>query len=152
MEKTFVMVKPDGVDKRLIGEVISRIEKKGLKIAGLKMMQLNEEFVRKHYAEHVSKPFFPVLLRFTTCGPVVAMVIEGPNAISNMRHMAGNTYPEKAEPGTIRNDYALFVTYNIVHCSDSPESAEREIKLFFNENEIFDYKTSLEKWNAVLPA
>ena len=149
MERTFVMVKPDGVDKRLIGEVISRIEKKGLKIAGMKMMKLSEEFAGQHYAEHVGKPFYTPLIKFTTSGPVVAMVVEGPDVIHVMREMAGKTNPADAAPGTIRKEFAMFVTYNIVHCSDGKESADREMAHFFKPEEIIDYTTSLEKWNTL---
>jgi len=151
MERTFVMVKPDGVDKRLVGEVISRIEHKGLKIVAMKLMKISEELASKHYAEHVGKPFFPALMKFTTIGPVVTMIVEGPNVIQIMRDMAGKTNPMDAAPGTIRKDYAMYVTYNIVHCSDGPESAAREMNLFFKEEEIVDYTTSLEKWNTLLP-
>jgi len=149
MERTFVMVKPDGVDKRLIGEVISRIERKGLKIAGLKMMKLSEEFAGQHYAEHVGKPFYPALIKFTVSGPIVAMVIEGPDVIHVMREMAGKTNPAEAAPGTIRKELAMYVTYNIVHCSDCKESADREINHFFKPEEIINYTTALESWNTL---
>ncbi len=150
MQKTFVMVKPDGVDKGLIGEVISRIEKKNLKIAAMKLMKISEELAREHYKEHVEKPFFPALMRFTTMGPVAAMVVEGPNVIEVMRKLAGATNPMEAAPGTIRKEFAMYVTYNIMHCSDSPESAEREISIFFKKDEIVSYSKSLEKWNELL--
>lgn len=145
------MVKPDGVDKRLVGEVISRIERKGLKIVAMKLMKISEALASKHYAEHVGKPFFPALMKFTTGGPVVAMIAEGPNAIQIMRDMAGKTNPMDAAPGTIRKDFAMYVTYNVVHCSDGAESAAREMSLFFSEGEIVSYTTSLEKWNTLLP-
>jgi len=150
MERTFVMVKPDGVDKGLIGEVISRIENKNLKIVAMKMMQISEQMAREHYKEHVEKPFFPALMRFTTMGPVVAMAVEGPNVIEVMRKLAGSTNPMEAVPGTIRKEFAMYVTYNIVHCSDCLESANREIALFFKNEGILTYSKSLEKWNELL--
>ncbi len=150
MERTFVMVKPDGVDKGLIGEVISRIENKNLKITAMKMMKISEEIAGEHYKEHVGKPFFPALMRFTTMGPVVAMVVEGPNVIEVMRKLAGATNPMEATPGTIRKEFAMYVTYNILHCSDCIDSANREISIFFKDNEIVSYSKSLEKWNELL--
>ncbi len=150
MERTFVMVKPDGVDRGLIGEVISRIESKNLKIAAMKLMKISEETARRHYNEHVGKPFFPALMRFITMGPVVAMIIEGPDVIEIMRKLAGATNPKEALPGTIRKEFAMYVTYNILHCSDSADSANREISIFFNEDEIVSYSKSLEKWNELL--
>ncbi|MBM7623283.1 nucleoside-diphosphate kinase [Sporohalobacter salinus] len=136
MEQTFFMIKPDGVKRNLVGEIISRIEKKGLTIKAMKMMQISDELAKKHYAEHVDKPFFSDLKEFITSGPVVAMVIEGLGAIKTVRKMMGKTDPAKSTPGSIRGDYALNISENIVHGSDSPESAEREINLFFNENEM----------------
>ena len=136
MEETFFMIKPDGTRRNLVGEIISRIEKKGLTIKAMKMMQISDELAKKHYAEHVDKPFFSDLKEFITSGPVVAMVVEGPSAIKTVRKMMGETDPAEFAPGTIRGDYALSIDENVVHGSDSPESAEREIGLFFNEDEI----------------
>ncbi len=146
MEKTFVMVKPDGVQRNLIGEIISRFEKKGLKLAGMKLLAIPRVLAEEHYKEHVGKPFFEELVSFITSGPVVAMVLEGQEAISLARGMMGKTNPLEAAPGTIRGDYGIFTGNNVVHGSDSPESAQREINLFFKPEEIFDYKKDLNYW------
>jgi len=133
-ERTLVLVKPDGVSRGLVGEVISRIERKGLKLVALELRHVERELAEQHYAEHADKPFFGSLLEFITSGPVVAAVVEGPRAIAAFRQLAGGTDPvEKATPGTIRGDFALETQSNLVHGSDSPESAEREIKLWFPE-------------------
>jgi len=126
------LIKPDGVQRRLVGEVISRIERKGLTLAALELKTVSEELARQHYAEHQDKPFFGDLVEFITSGPLVAAVVEGPRAIAAFRQLAGGTDPvEKATPGTIRGDFGLETQFNIVHGSDSPESAEREIALWF---------------------
>jgi nucleoside-diphosphate kinase len=126
------LIKPDGVKRRLIGEILSRIERKGLTVAALQLQDVSDELARKHYAEHDGKPFFGSLLEFITSGPVVAAVVEGPRAIAAFRQIAGGTDPvEKAVPGTIRGDFALITQDNLVHGSDSPESAAREIELWF---------------------
>lgn len=131
-ERTLVLVKPDAVAKGLVGEVISRIERKGLSIAALDMRDVERGVAEEHYAEHKDKPFFGDLLEFITSGKVVAMIVEGPRAITAFRQVAGGTDPvDKATPGTIRGDYALETQFNLVHGSDSPESAERELKLWF---------------------
>ncbi|MBW8484076.1 nucleoside-diphosphate kinase [Actinomadura parmotrematis] len=132
-ERTLVLVKPDGVRRAIVGEVISRIERKGLKLVALELKNLPRETAESHYAEHSGKPFFGELVDFITGGPLVALVVEGPRAIEAFRALAGATDPVKAAPGTIRGDFALEIGENIVHGSDSPESAEREIKLFFPE-------------------
>jgi len=137
MEKTLVLVKPDGVQKGVIGDIIKRFERRGLKIVGLKMMHLSRELAGKHYAEHEGKPFYNELVDFITSGPLVAMVVAGENAIKAVRAMMGATNPLEAAPGTIRGDYALNIGNNIVHGSDSPESAAREISIFFDSSEIF---------------
>ena len=126
-----MMVKPDGVASGLTGEVISRIERKGYKISQLKKMTISEELAKKHYGEHSEKPFFGELVSFITSGPVVAMVVEGEDVVATIRRMVGVTDPKEAMPGTIRGDYAVEIGSNIVHASDSDESAAREIKLFF---------------------
>ncbi|PZD94954.1 nucleoside-diphosphate kinase [Paenibacillus sambharensis] len=131
MEKTFVMVKPDGVQRGLIGAVVSRFEQKGLTLADAKVMTIPRALAEEHYGEHREKKFFGELVDFITSGPVFAMVWEGPNAVQNARTLIGKTNPAEAGPGTIRGDYALIVDSNIVHGSDSPESAAREIGLFF---------------------
>jgi len=133
MERSFVMVKPDGVQRGLIGEVISRFERRGLKLIAAKMMHVSPELAAKHYAEHESKPFFPRLINFITSGPVMAMVWEGPGAVATIRKTVGATNPGNAEPGTIRGDFAVHTHFNLVHASDGPESAAREIALWFGE-------------------
>jgi nucleoside-diphosphate kinase len=130
-ERTLVLVKPDGVRRGLIGEVLSRIERKGLRIVAMDLRTLQAATAETHYAEHTAKPFFASLVEFITSGPLVALVAEGPRAIEAVRALAGATDPVRAAPGTIRGDHALEVQDNIVHGSDSPDSAEREIKIFF---------------------
>ncbi|BBX08794.1 nucleoside diphosphate kinase [Mycolicibacterium aichiense] len=131
-ERTLVLIKPDGVQRQVVGEIISRIERKGLTLAALELKQVSDELARAHYAEHDGKPFFDSLLEFITSGKVVAAVLEGPRAIAAFRQLAGGTDPvEKATPGTIRGDFGLETQFNLVHGSDSPESAEREINLWF---------------------
>nr|WP_218620230.1 nucleoside-diphosphate kinase [Mycolicibacterium hippocampi] len=131
-ERTLVLIKPDGVERRLIGEILSRIEGKGLTVAALELKDVSDELARAHYAEHEGKPFFPSLLEFITSGPVVAAILEGPRAVAAFRQLAGGTDPvEKATPGTIRGDLGLETQYNLVHGSDSPDSAVREIELWF---------------------
>ncbi|RIK06825.1 MAG: nucleoside-diphosphate kinase [Acidobacteria bacterium] len=131
MEKTLILVKPDGVRRNLIGEIISRFERRGFSIADLRMLTVNEEMASRHYAEHVDKPFFGELVEFITSGPTVAMVVEGPDAIRVARTMMGATNPADAAPGTIRGDLASAMPDNVIHGSDSPESATREIDIFF---------------------
>lgn len=131
-ERTLVLIKPDGVERRVIGEIIARIERKGLDIVALELKQVSDDLARAHYAEHKDKGFFGDLLEFITSGPVVAAVVEGPRAVAAWRQLAGGTDPvEKATPGTIRGDFGLETQYNLVHGSDSPESAAREIDLWF---------------------
>lgn len=136
MERTYIMVKPDGVRRGLTGEIISRIERKGFKIVAMKKMVISREIAETHYGEHKGKPFFEGLVNFITSGPVVAMVVEGPQAISEMRRLMGATRPWEAAPGTIRADFATTVDENIIHGSDGPESAAREIGIFFKPEEI----------------
>ena len=131
-ERTLVLIKPDGVQRRLVGEIISRIEAKGLTVAALELKTVSDDLARAHYAEHEGKPFFPSLLEFITSGPVVAAILEGPRAVAAFRQLAGGTDPvEKATPGTIRGDLGLETQFNLVHGSDSPDSAAREIDLWF---------------------
>ncbi len=137
MQRTLVLVKPDGVKKGVIGQIISRFETKGLQISALKMLKMTDEQAAQHYAEHLEKPFFPELAAFITSGPLVAMVVTGPNAVPAVRTMMGATNPLNAAPGTIRSDFALTMSENIVHGSDSPESAEREINIFFIPCEVY---------------
>ncbi len=146
MERSFLMVKPDGVARGLVGEVISRVERRGLKIVAMKMLRIDRELAERHYGEHRDKPFFQGLISYITSGPVVAMVVEGKEAVKVLRAMIGATNPMEAQPGTIRGDFALDVGRNVVHASDSQESAEREISLFFDESEIVSYSSAGETW------
>lgn len=130
-QSTFVMVKPDGVERGLVGEILSRFEAKGLVVDDLRMVRVDEELARRHYAEHVEKSFFPDLLAFITRGPVVAMRLSGPDAVVVARTLMGTTNPVEALPGTIRGDFGLIITENLVHGSDSPESADRELAIWF---------------------
>lgn len=146
MERTFLMIKPDGVQRNLVGEIIGRFEKKGFQLVALKLIQISPELAAKHYGEHVGKPFYGELLEFITSGPVVAMVWQGLNAVAVARTMMGKTNPADAAPGTIRGDLAVFMGNNVVHGSDSPESAEREIKLFFSSAELVSYNKVCDCW------
>jgi nucleoside-diphosphate kinase len=146
MERTLVLVKPDGVQRGLVGEVISRLERRGLKLAGMKLMQVDDALARRHYAEHVSRPFFPGLVSFIIAAPVVAMVWEGNNAVELVRQTMGATDPGKSAPGTIRGDLAVNISRNLVHGSDKAESAQREIALFFQPQEILDYARNNDDW------
>lgn len=140
------MVKPDGVQRGLIGEVVRRFEQKGYQLVGAKLMQVSQELAQEHYGEHKERPFFGELVDFITSGPVFAMVWEGENVISTSRNMIGATNPQEATPGSIRGDYGVTVGKNIIHGSDSPESAEREINLFFQENELVAYTKQDKTW------
>ena len=146
MERTYVMVKPDGVKRGLVGEIISRLEKRGLKIAAMKMQKMDLKEGEEHYLEHEGKSFFKNLVSFITSGPNVSMVIEGEDAVSIVREMVGETDPKKSSSGTIRGDFCLDIGRNVIHASDSLESAEREIKQHFSPNEIFSYKRADEDW------
>ncbi|MFZ5646092.1 MAG: nucleoside-diphosphate kinase [Bacillota bacterium] len=146
MDRTYLMIKPDGVQRGLVGEIISRIERKGLKIVGLKMLRISRELAEKHYAEHVGKPFFGPLVDYITSGPVVAMVVEGKDVVATTREMMGATNPLKAAPGTIRATYGMDVGRNIIHGSDSPASAERELGIFFLPGELVEYTRDVDKW------
>lgn len=145
-ERTFVMVKPDGVGRRLVGEIIGRMESKGLKLIGLKMQVMTEELAGKHYAEHAEKPFFGELVEFITSGPTVQMVYEGNSAVEVVRKMNGATNSLNADVGTIRGDFGLSMQNNIVHASDSPETATREIALYFDDSELVIYETPDAHW------
>jgi len=145
-QRTLVLLKPDAVNRRLIGEIIQRFERKGLKIVAMKMLWLSKEMAERHYEVHRGKPFYDSLIDYITAAPIVAMVLEGDNAIEVVRKMMGKTNGQEAEPGTIRGDYAMSVQNNLVHGSDSPESAEREISLFFKEEEILEYRLIDEIW------
>jgi len=138
IERTFAMVKPDGVRRGLVGTVVSRLEAKGFRIVGMKLMQIPRETAERHYGEHEGKPFFAGLVDFITSGPVVAMVVEGENVIAEWRKMMGATNPKDAAPGTIRGDLASTIDENVSHGSDAPATAEREIGIFFQEGELLD--------------
>ncbi|MFJ7826243.1 nucleoside-diphosphate kinase [Psychrobacillus sp. NPDC096623] len=146
MEKTFLMVKPDGVQRNLIGEIVGRFEAKGFQLVGAKLMQIPTELAEQHYGEHKERPFFGELVEFITSGPVFAMVWEGENVISTARLMMGATNPKESAPGTIRGDFAVTVGKNIIHGSDAPESAEREIGLFFKQEELVSYQKDANNW------
>jgi nucleoside-diphosphate kinase len=146
IEKTFVMVKPDGVQRGLIGRIILRFEDRGFKIIAMKMMRIPKELAERHYEEHEGKGFYEPLLSYITSGPALCMVLEGENAVAGVRAMMGKTNPQDATPGTIRGDFSQVTGRNIVHGSDSSESAKREINLFFNDYEIQKYEKSDEAW------
>ncbi|MCA1030519.1 nucleoside-diphosphate kinase [Bacillus timonensis] len=146
MEKTFLMVKPDGVQRQLVSEVVSRFERKGFQLVGAKLMTIPTELAEQHYGEHKERPFFGELVDFITSGPVFAMVWQGENVIATARQMMGSTNPKDAAPGTIRGDFGLTVGKNIIHGSDSQESAVREIGLFFKEEELVEYSRNINEW------
>ena len=146
MEQTFVMIKPDGVQRGLTGEIISRIERKGLRIVAMRMCQVTDETARRHYAEHVEKPFFNSLIEFITSSPAVPMIVEGADAVSVMRTIAGATDPKEALVGTIRGDFGLDVGRNLIHSADSLESSKREIAIHFTEDEAVLYARAEESW------
>lgn len=146
MERTLVIIKPDGVQRGLIGDIVARLERRGLKVAALKMIHMDEALARKHYAIHEGKPFFEPLVKYITSAPVVAMVMEGPKAIEIVRKTLGATNPAIAEPGTIRADYALEIGRNLVHGSDGPDTAKTEVALFFDENEILSWARCSDPW------
>ena len=145
IERTFIAIKPDAVQRGLIGKIIGRIEDKGYKIVGLKMLQVSDKQAAAHYEEHYGKPFYPTLVKFITSAPIVAMVIEGDNAIAGMRQLMGKTNPANAEVGTFRGDFSPEMSFNVIHGSDGPESAKREIAIYFEESEICDkWQTAFE--------
>jgi nucleoside-diphosphate kinase len=146
MEQTFIMVKPDGVQRGLIGEIVARFEKKGYQLVGAKLMQVSRELAEQHYAEHKEKPFFGELVDFITSSPVFAMVWQGNGVIATARQMMGKTNPIDALPGTIRGDYGVSMGMNIIHGSDSPASAEREIALWFSPDEVLNYEKAINRW------
>lgn len=146
IEKTFVMIKPDGVQRGLVGRIVERFEDRGLKICAMKMMKIPRELAERHYAEHKGKGFYEPLLSYITSGPVVCMVLEGENAVAMVRTMMGKTNPQDAAPGTIRADFSQVTGRNIVHGSDSSESAKREINLFFNDYELQKYEKIDASW------
>lgn len=146
MERTYLMIKPDGVQRGLIGDILARFEKKGFKIIGMKFIQLTREMAEKHYEEHIGKGFFEDLVKYITSGPVVAIVVEGKGVVAAVRAMNGATNPANAAPGTIRGDFAVEVGRNVVHASDSVESAAREIAIYFTEAELISYAKNTDSW------
>ena len=146
MERTLVLVKPDGVQRGLIGEVINRLEQRGLKLVGMKLMEVDDALARQHYGEHVDRPFFGGWVEFITSAPVGAMAWEANNAVEAVRNTMGQTNPTSSPPGTIRGDLGLDIGRNLVHGSDSPESAQRELSLFFSDGELLDYTRSTDPW------
>ena len=146
MERTLVIIKPDGVQRGLIGEIISRLERRGLKMVGMKMIQMDESLARRHYGAHEGKPFFERLLRYIISSPVVVMAVEGRRAIEVVRNTMGATDPVAAGPGTVRADYAMEINFNLVHGSDGPESAEKEIGLFFQPGEPYSWERGVDRW------
>ena len=147
-ERTLILIKPDGVQRQLVGRVLARYEDRGLKIVGLKLVQVDRPLGERHYAVHREKPFFAGLVDFIVSGPLVAIALEGPNAIAVARAMNGATRPHEAAPGTIRGDFALEVLDNIVHASDGPETAEAELALWFRPDELVEYARDIDRWIA----
>ena len=148
MERTLVILKPDAVQRRLCGEILQRLERTGLKIVGLKLSVITKELAEEHYSAHKEKPFYPSLLTFMTAGPVVFLALEGPRAIEVTRKVMGKTFGYQADPGTIRGDLGISSQFNLIHGSDSPESAERELGLFFRPDELLDYSMIDDPWHV----
>ena len=146
MERTLVLVKPDGVQRGLVGKIIGRLENKGFRLVALKLMSVSRKLAEEHYGEHVDKPFFGDLVRFITSSPIVAMAIEGENSVQVVRTTMGLSNPQEAAPGTIRGDFGLTIGMNLIHGSDSGESASRELDLFFEPSEILEYSRDIERW------
>ncbi len=146
METTLIIFKPDAVQRGLTGEILTRFERKGLQVVGAKFMKISQHLAERHYEAHKGKPFYDGLVRFMTGSPVLVLALRGVGAIEISRKMMGATFGSKAEPGTIRGDYGVSNSFNLIHGSDSPESAERELDLFFDESEIFDYDRAVDQW------
>ena len=146
METTLVLLKPDAVQRGLVGEVTARLERTGLKIVGMKLMQVSPELAERHYGEHVGKPFFDALVSFITSGPIVAIALGGPNAVAVVRKTMGATNPAESPAGTVRGDFGIDIGRNLVHGSDSADSAERELALFFDDGELLSYSRSTDGW------
>ena len=145
-EQTLIIVKPDGVQRGLVGEIVGRLERRGLKIVAMQMQEVSRETAERHYAEHEGKPFFAGLVDYITSAPVVVMVLEGPQAVAAARSTIGSTKPVEATPGTIRGDLGMMVGRNLVHGSDSPESGKREIGIFFGDSATYDYARDMDRW------
>lgn len=146
MERSLVLIKPDAIQRGLVGEIVSRLEGKGLKIVATKMLQMDKTLAQRHYAIHKDKAFFNDLVDFITSSPIIVIVFQGKNAVEMIRQTMGETDPAKAKPGTIRGDLALDIGHNLIHGSDSAENASKEIDLFFSRGEIFDYHRDIDKW------
>lgn len=146
MERSLIILKPDAVQRGLIGPILTRIEQRGLRIVGMKLIQIDEALARRHYAIHEGKPFFDSLISYITSGPVLVLVVTGANVIEIVRSMVGATNPVKAAPGTIRGDFALEIGRNLIHASDSPENGEMEVNLFFRAEELVDMRRSADQW------
>jgi nucleoside-diphosphate kinase len=146
VERSLVLVKPDGVQRGLVGEVIARFERRGLRLVGAKFMQVSQDLAKQHYAEHEGKPFYDGLISYITSAPVMAMVWEGPNAVAAIRQTVGSTKPVESAPGTIRHDFALEVGRNLIHASDKPETGVRETALWFTTEELVDWKRDVDRW------
>ncbi|HRN49697.1 MAG TPA: nucleoside-diphosphate kinase [Anaerolineales bacterium] len=146
MERSLVLVKPDGVQRALVGEIIARLERRGLRLAGAKFMQVSTALAEEHYAEHKGKPFYNGLVEYITSAPVMAMAWEGPNAVAAIRQTMGATRPTEAAPGTIRHDFGLEVGRNLTHASDKPETGEREVALWFKAEELVSWSRDIDKW------
>ncbi|MBI2872776.1 MAG: nucleoside-diphosphate kinase [Chloroflexi bacterium] len=151
MQRTLVLLKPDAVQRGLVGRIVARLEDRGLRLVAAKMLLMDQKLAHRHYEDHVDKPFFKGLVEFMTSAPMVAMVLEGKNAVEVVRQMMGSTDSAKAAPGTIRGDLALDTRRNLVHGSDSPETAEREIALFFAPQEVLGYQRDVDRWIATGP-
>ncbi|MBI67173.1 MAG: nucleoside-diphosphate kinase [Chloroflexi bacterium] len=146
VERTLVLLKPDAVQRGLVGEIVGRLENRGWKIVGLKFMRMTDEVARKHYAEHIEKPFFPGLAAFMMSRPIIAIALEGENVVDAVRKSMGSTNPQDANPGTIRGDLAVNIGRNLIHGSDSVESAIRELAIFFNGEELYEYEREVDNW------
>jgi nucleoside-diphosphate kinase len=146
MERTLVLVKPDGVQRGLIGEILGRLERKGLKVIGLRLLEVPREMAEEHYAVHAGKPFYPGLVEFITSGPVAAIALSGPDAIAVVRRLVGATMPNQAEPGTIRGDLGVSGLRNLIHASDAPETAVAELDLWFGADALADYERAIDAW------
>jgi nucleoside-diphosphate kinase len=146
LERTLVIVKPDGVQRGLVGPILTRLEARGLKLVGLKLVQVSNDLAARHYAEHEGKPFYPGLLRYITSAPVIVACIEGTSAVQMVRNSVGATNPLNAAPGTIRGDLALDIGRNLIHASDAPETAQRELALWFSEPELVSYQRDVDRW------
>jgi len=146
IERTLILVKPDGVQRGIVGEILSRLERTGMKLVGLKLMQMTPELAAQHYKDHVGKGFYDGLVKFMTSSPLVALAMEGPKAVENCRKLMGKTFCTDAQPGTIRGDFGVSRGLNLVHGSDSPESAQRELALFFKPEELLEYNRAVDAW------